>query len=68
MKKADKEVLTVAMDAAILALDDWINVYAEEHCHEARVAEAKARLSERGTIAYLADTAQQCREARKLLK
>jgi hypothetical protein len=68
MKKTDKEVLCKAIDAAILALDDWINIYAEDFCDEARVAESKARLSENGTIAYLAYTVQQCREARELLK
>ena len=68
MKKADIETLRKAMDAAILALDDWINTYAEDFCDEARVAEAKTRLNAQGTIAYLADTVQQCREARKLIK
>lgn len=68
MKSADKEILRKAMDAAILALDDWINTYAEDFCDETRVAEAKARLNENGTIAYLANTVQQCREARNILK
>jgi hypothetical protein len=68
MKKADKETLREALDAAILALDDWTNTYASEFCDEARVAEAKARLNAQGTIAYIADTVQQCREARNLLK
>jgi hypothetical protein len=67
MKKTDKEVLCKAIDAAILALDDWINTYAEDFCDEAKVAEAKARLNAQGTIAYLTDTVKQCREARKIL-
>jgi hypothetical protein len=68
MKKTDKETLRDAIDAAILALDDWINTYAEDFCDEVRVAEAKARLNAQGTIAYLANTVQQCREARNLIK
>jgi len=68
MKKGDKEVLSAALDAAILALDDWANTYAEDFCGEARVAEAKARLNEYGTIWYIATTVQTLVKAKELLK
>lgn len=68
MNLKDKEVLTAALDAAILALDDWTNIHASDFCDEVRVAEANARVNERGTIAYIADTVQQCKEAKKVLK
>ena len=68
MKRADKEVLTAALDAAILALDDWTNIYAEDFCGEARVAEAKARLNEYGTVWYIANTVQTLVKAKELLK
>ena len=68
MKKADKEVLLAALNAAILALDDWTNVYASDFCNEARVEEAKARLNEYGTVWYIANTVQTLAKAKELLK
>ena len=63
-----KESLHKALDAAILALDDWTNITAPDFCDEARVAEAKARLNEYGPISYIATVVQQCREAKEYLK
>lgn len=63
----NKQLLTNALDDAILAIDDCINVYAEEFCDEERVAQAHARLNEHGTLYYLATVVQQCRDARKSL-
>ena len=68
MKKADKEVLLAAINAAILALDDWANMYAEEFCNEAKVAESKVRLNEYGTVWYIASTVQTLVKAKELLK
>ena len=68
MSIKDKEVLTAALDAAILALDDWANVTAPEFCDEARVAEAKARLKQDGTVWYIASTIVNLRKAKELLK
>ena len=61
-------LVTSALDAAILALDDWINTYAPEFCDEVRVAEAKSRLYENGTLWYLANVVQQCSNAKESLK
>ena len=63
-----KETLRNALDAAILALDVWTNITAPDFCNEARVAEAKARLNEHGTIWYIANVVQQCKEAKEYLK
>lgn len=69
MKNTDKESLCKALDAVILALDDWTNTYASDFCDETRVVEAWKRIKDNGgTIAYIADTVQQCREAKKVLK
>ena len=68
MKKADKETLHKALDAAILALDDLTNTYASEFCDETRVAEAKARLNDYSTVWYIANTVQTLAKAKELLK
>ena len=68
MKKADKEALTVAINAAILALDDWTHAFAPDFCDEARVEEAKSRLTENGTLWYIATTVDRLRKAKELLK
>ena len=54
-----------AVNTAIVALDDWINIYAEEFCNAKRVAEAKARINARGTLAYVADVVYLCKESLK---
>lgn len=56
-----------ALKQSMIALDDWINVYAPEFCSENRVAEARRRVHEFGTIAYIADTQQINRNAMKFL-
>lgn len=68
MKKGDKEVLSAALSAAILALDDWASIHAEEFCDATRVAEAKVRLHEFGTLWYIASTTQTLVKAKELLK
>ena len=68
MKTQDKEIVRKAIDDAILALDDWTNVYAEDFCNEARVAEAKVRLNAHGTVWYIATTVATLVKAKELLK
>ena len=68
MKNADKEALTASINAAILALDDWTHSYAPDFCDEARVTEARARLTENGTLWYIATTVDRLRKAKELLK
>ncbi len=67
MTNMNKQLLTNALDDAILAIDDWINTYAEDLCDEDRVAQARQRLNEHGTLHYLATVVQQCRDARESL-
>ena len=57
-----------ALRAAITALDDWTNIYASDMCDEARVKEARDRISESGTLGYIATTVEQCRNALKGLE
>ena len=71
---ADKEITTKdaelarlreALERSVLALDDWLNVYAEELCDKDRVAQAKSRIKSYGTVGYIASVQQQNREALK---
>ena len=57
--------MTSALHAAILALGDWVNIYAPEFCDEQRVEEAKARINEQGTLQYVATVIQQCEDSLK---
>ena len=61
----DRESIQTALQSAIVALDDWACSYAPEMCDEERVKEAQARLSEYGTLYYIALTLEQCRKALK---
>ena len=63
-----KEDLRKAIDAGILALDDWTHTFASEFCDKARVAEAKARLNEYGTLWYVASTVETLAKAKEYLK
>lgn len=64
----DNQKLIETLNAAITALDDWTNTYASDFCDEARVAEAWRRIKDNGgTIAYIADTLQLCKDARDSL-
>ena len=63
-----KEDLRKAVDAAILALDDWTHSYAPDFGDEARVEEARVRLTENGTLWYIATTVDRLRKAKELLK
>lgn len=57
------ETLTAALEASVTAIDDWLNIFAEELCDPERVTEAKARTGEFGTLWYIATTQQANREA-----
>lgn len=57
-----------ALERSRIALDDWLNIHASDHCDAARVAEARARVNERGTIAYIAEVQKQNRAALALLE
>jgi len=61
----DRKSLRTALQEAITALDDWTNVYAPELCDPERVKEAKARISEYGTLAYISIVLENCRKAIK---
>lgn len=56
-----------ALKASITGLDDWLNIYAEEHCNPERVREAKNRVREFGTIGYIAHLQQANRAALALI-
>jgi len=48
--------LLTALKRSVIAIDDWLNTYASDHCDESRVLEAKKRIKEvGGTIGYISD-------------
>lgn len=57
------EALKEALEASVTAIDDWLNIYAEDHCDEARVRSAKERVHRSGTLAYIAEVQQRNRAA-----
>lgn len=68
MTEFENTQLRLALNTAILALDDWANTYASDFCDEQRVVEAWQRIKDNGgTIAYICDAVTQCKEARDLL-
>lgn len=54
-KAACFDELLAAVRSSVIALDDWLNIHAEDFCGGSRVAEAKRRIGERGTVAYIAE-------------
>ena len=65
--KLNSKCVSVPLKAALLrsmiALDDWLNTYADDQCDPKRVQEARDRISEFGTIGYIADVQEQNRKA-----
>lgn len=59
----ERHSMETALQAAITALDDWLNTYASEFCNPERVKEAEERIGRVGTIAYIADVTALCRSA-----
>lgn len=58
-----KEALVAALERSMVAIDDWLNTYAAELCDDARVAEARRRIGEYGTLSYIATVQEQNRAA-----
>lgn len=61
--RADLTALADALRVSIVALDDWLNIHASDHCDERRVAEARTRINERGTIYYISVVQKTNRDA-----
>lgn len=59
------EQLRSALNAAVIALDDWTNLYASEFCDEERVKEAQARIEQYGTLYYIASVVKKSKDALK---
>lgn len=55
--------LVAALDTSVVAINDWLHIYAEDECNADRVAEAKARVLEHGTLAYIAEVQEKNRAA-----
>lgn len=59
------ESLHKALQAAVIALNDWTCTFAPEFCSRERVEEAAKRVNEFGTLYYIASVAKQCTDALK---
>ena len=57
------EELVEALERSMVAINDWLHVYAPDECREADVAESRARLRENGTLWYIANVQEQNRDA-----
>ena len=60
-------MLERTLGAAETALNDWVHSYAPEFSGTEEVKETRARLSEHGTLWYIASVLQEVRAARKWL-
>lgn len=61
--EAARAEAVVALQRSMTALDDWINTYAPEFCKPERVEEARKRIWENGTLAYIAEVQEDNRAA-----
>ena len=58
--------LRAALKRSMVALDDWLHIYAADQCDEAKVAKTELRVfREGGPLAYIASVQQQNRAALK---
>jgi len=52
---AENKSKSVALDHALLALNDWMNLYASDICSPDRVKQAQSRMKNRGGLAYIGE-------------
>jgi hypothetical protein len=55
--------LREALRKHMVVVDDWMHIYASDMCDEARVKEARSRVYEHGTLAYIAFAQDNARAA-----
>lgn len=60
--KASRDGLREALERSRMAIDDWLHSYAPEFCDEDSVAQTRSRISEKGTLGYIADVQKQNHE------
>lgn len=59
----ENTVLREAVKVAQTAIDDWLHLYASEHCDPEIVAETRNRLAQVGTLYYITVVRQQLTKA-----
>lgn len=60
-----RDEIAMGLDRSRIAIDDWLNVDFADFCDAERVEEARQRINEMGTVAYIADVQQQNRDLLK---
>lgn len=60
---SDYAALEAALERSLLAIDDWLHLFAPELCNPDDVARSRSRVMAVGTLAYIADVQQQNRAA-----
>lgn len=66
--KEQRDELLSALETALLCIEDEVNLYAPDMCDAERVAEAKARHGEGGTLYYYAVAIGKAKDAIKKAK
>ncbi len=59
----ENAALRSALEVAQRGINDWLHLYASDECRQDRVAEARKRVHEQGTLAYIADLNETIRNA-----
>lgn len=57
--KAAIEAMARALERSVVALDDWLTLYADDVCDPAHVAESRQRVGQVGTIGYISEVQRQ---------
>lgn len=58
--EAERGAMRAVVEAAQVALNDWLLTYASDMCHASDVDAARARIRQAGgTLAYISDTLEQ---------
>ena len=68
-KDAAQDGLVEALERSMVAIDDWLHIYASDMCDEADVQDSRQRIAEAGaTLSYIASVQQNNRAALSAIK
>lgn len=61
--ESTRDKLVRALERSVIALDDWLHVHADDMCDPVKIMQARERINEYGTLAYIARAQEQNRAA-----